>query len=149
VLRVFSFSSIVLFDLDSHDALDSRNLFWNPLWIYLSTLTIDISQYSVWLWTGRPGFDPSHTQRIFPYPLLPCRLWGPPSLLCSGYRGPFPGGKARPGRDADHSPPSSAEVKKEQELCILSPPPPSGPLSLYLYHYSRQTGIVFWTLSVM
>jgi hypothetical protein len=25
--------------------------------------------------------------------------------------GPFPGGKARPGRDADHSPPSSAEVK--------------------------------------
>jgi hypothetical protein len=28
-----------------------------------------------------------------------------------GNGGPFPGGKARPGRDADHSPPSSAEVK--------------------------------------
>jgi hypothetical protein len=27
--------------------------------------------------------------------------------------GPFPGGKARPGRDADHSHPSSAEVKYE------------------------------------
>jgi hypothetical protein len=27
--------------------------------------------------------------------------------------GPFPGGKARPGRDADHSPPSNAEVKNE------------------------------------
>jgi hypothetical protein len=27
--------------------------------------------------------------------------------------GPFPGGKARPGRDADHSPPSSAKVKNE------------------------------------
>jgi hypothetical protein len=26
---------------------------------------------------------------------------------------PFPGGKARPGRDADHSPPSSAEVWNE------------------------------------
>jgi hypothetical protein len=26
---------------------------------------------------------------------------------------PFPGGKARPGRDADHSPPSSAEVVNE------------------------------------
>jgi hypothetical protein len=25
--------------------------------------------------------------------------------------GPFPGGKARPGNEADHSPPSSAEVK--------------------------------------
>jgi hypothetical protein len=31
----------------------------------------------------------------------------------NGYRVPFPGGKARPGRDADHSPPSSAEVKNE------------------------------------
>jgi hypothetical protein len=27
--------------------------------------------------------------------------------------GPIPGGKAQPGRDADHSPPSSAEVKNE------------------------------------
>jgi hypothetical protein len=27
--------------------------------------------------------------------------------------GSFPGGKERPGREADHSPPSSAEVKKE------------------------------------
>jgi hypothetical protein len=27
--------------------------------------------------------------------------------------GPFPGGKERPGRDADHSPPSSAEVVNE------------------------------------
>jgi hypothetical protein len=27
--------------------------------------------------------------------------------------GPFPGGKLRPGRDADHSPLSSAEVKYE------------------------------------
>jgi hypothetical protein len=27
--------------------------------------------------------------------------------------GPFPGGKARAGRDADHSPPSSAEVVNE------------------------------------
>jgi hypothetical protein len=26
---------------------------------------------------------------------------------------PFPGGKARPGRDTDHSPQSSAEVKNE------------------------------------
>jgi hypothetical protein len=33
------------------------------------------------------------------------------SLLSSGHRGSFPGGKARPGHDADHSPPSNAEVK--------------------------------------
>jgi hypothetical protein len=36
----------------------------------------------------------------------PERLWGPPSLLSTGYLG-----LKRPGREADHSPPSSAEVK--------------------------------------
>jgi hypothetical protein len=39
----------------------------------------------------------------------PDRPWGPPSLLYKGYR-VFPGGRKRPGRDADPSPPSSAEV---------------------------------------
>ena len=37
------------------------------------------------------------------------RPWGPPSLLYNEYR-VFPGGKVLPGRDADPSPPSSAEV---------------------------------------
>jgi hypothetical protein len=36
-----------------------------------------------------------------------------PASYPMGIGGPFPGGKARPGRDADHSPPSSAEVKNE------------------------------------
>jgi hypothetical protein len=34
-----------------------------------------------------------------------------PASYPVGTGGSFPGGKARPGRDADHSPPSSAEVK--------------------------------------
>jgi hypothetical protein len=34
------------------------------------------------------------------------------------------GGKARPGRDANHSPPSCAEVKYEKELYLLSPHAP-------------------------
>jgi hypothetical protein len=38
---------------------------------------------------------------------------GPPRLLSNGYRGFFPRHIAWPGRDADHSPPSSAEVKKD------------------------------------
>jgi hypothetical protein len=33
-----------------------------------------------------------------------------PASCTMGTGGPFSGGKARPGRDADHSPPSSAEV---------------------------------------
>jgi hypothetical protein len=36
-----------------------------------------------------------------------------PASCTMGTGGPFPGGKARPGRDADHSPPSSAEVRNE------------------------------------
>jgi hypothetical protein len=36
-----------------------------------------------------------------------------PASCTMGTGGPFSGGKARPGRDADHSPPSSAEVVNE------------------------------------
>jgi hypothetical protein len=36
-----------------------------------------------------------------------------PASCTMGTGGPFPGGKARPGRDADHSPQSSAEVEHE------------------------------------
>jgi hypothetical protein len=36
-----------------------------------------------------------------------------PASCTVGTEGSFPGSKARPGRDADHSPPSSTEVKKE------------------------------------
>jgi hypothetical protein len=36
-----------------------------------------------------------------------------PASCTMGTGGSFPGGKARPGRDADHSPPSSAEVVNE------------------------------------
>jgi hypothetical protein len=58
-----------------------------------------------------------------------------------GTEGPFPGGKARPGRDADHSPPSNAEVKNEQELYLLFPhaPPWRVARSLYLLYESVNT----------
>ena len=44
-----------------------------------------------------------------------------------GYRA-FPGGKERPGRDADHSPPSSAVGHERVELYLYSP---YGPYGLY------------------
>jgi hypothetical protein len=43
---------------------------------------------------------------------IPDRPWGPPSLLYNGYR-VFPGGKERPWRDANPSPPSSAVFMNE------------------------------------
>jgi hypothetical protein len=45
--------------------------------------------------------------RIFSSPRRPDRLWVPPSILSNGYRG-----VKRPVREADHSPPTTAEVKK-------------------------------------
>jgi hypothetical protein len=55
---------------------------------------------------------------------LELRKFRPLDFCCTeciiGTEGPFPGGKARPGRDADHSPQSSAEVEKE-EIYLLSP----------------------------
>jgi hypothetical protein len=50
-----------------------------------------------------------------------------------GTGGPFPGGKARPGRDDDHSPPSSAEVVNEYELYLLSSQAPSWRVEGLLY----------------
>jgi hypothetical protein len=50
--------------------------------------------------------------RIFSFPRRPYRLWGPSSFLPNGYLGLFHWGVKRPGREADHSSVTSAEVKK-------------------------------------
>jgi hypothetical protein len=62
-------------------------------------------------WTVR-GSNPGEGE-IFR--TCPGRPWGPPSLLYSGYR-VFPGGRKRPGRDAD---PSTAEVQKQSSAILL------------------------------
>jgi hypothetical protein len=51
----------------------------------------------------------------------PDRLWVPPSLLSNGYGAALSWGVKRPGREADHSPPTSAEFKKTW-IYIYTPP---------------------------
>jgi hypothetical protein len=58
--------------------------------------------------------------QFFSSPPRPDRFWGPPSLLSNNYRGRSPGVK-QPGRESDHSPPSSAEV--ENAWSYTSTPP--------------------------
>ena len=68
------------------------------------------SLYSDWLRAGRSGDRIPVGGEIFR--TCPGRPWGPPSLLYNGYR-VFPGGKERPRRDANPSPPSIFVVMKE------------------------------------
>jgi len=68
-----------------------------------------LSRYSDWLRAGRSGIESRWGRDLS---ARPDRPWGPPRLLWNGYR-VFPGGKVRPGRAADHSPPSSAAVMEE------------------------------------
>jgi len=59
--------------------------------------------------------------------ICPDRPWDPPSLLYNGYR-VFPGGKERPVRDVDPSPPSSPVGHERVQLYLYSP---YGPYGLY------------------
>jgi hypothetical protein len=64
------------------------------------------------------GVRVSVGSRIFSSPRRPDLLWGPPSLLVPGALSP---GVKRQGRETDHSPTTSAEVKK-MWIYISTPP---------------------------
>jgi hypothetical protein len=59
------------------------------------------------------GFDPRQTEGFSSNLCVQTGSGAHPASCTVGTGGSFPGGKARPGRDADRSLPSSAEVKKE------------------------------------
>jgi hypothetical protein len=75
-----------------------------------------LSHYSLatgWT-TGRSKFDPRQKRKDFSSSLCVQTGSGAHSASCTvGTGGPFAEGKARPGRDADHSPSSSSEVENE------------------------------------
>jgi hypothetical protein len=58
------------------------------------------------------GSNPDRVKGFISSANRPGQLWGPPSLILNRYRGSFQGVK-RAGREVDHSPPSSAEVRNE------------------------------------
>jgi hypothetical protein len=75
--------------------------------------------------------------RVEDFSSSPCVQTGSeahPDSYPMGTGGPFPGGKARPGRDAEHLPPSSAEVEYEKELYLLSPHVPPWHVAGQLYY---------------
>jgi len=94
----------------------------NPAGIFIFTMNGNVGRVALSVyrlatgWTVR-GSNPGEDE-IFR--TCPDRPWGPPSLLYHAYR-VFPGGKERPGRDADPSPPSSAVGHERVELYLYSP----------------------------
>jgi hypothetical protein len=60
--------------------------------------------------------SPAGTKHFFSILCVQTGSGAHPVSCTMGTGDPFPGGKARPGRDADHSSPSSAEIKNEYEL---------------------------------
>jgi hypothetical protein len=75
-------------------------------------LYLVLSHIKVDYWLNSPGFEFRQGQESLRPPYRPDRLWGTPSVIFNWHRGAFPDVK-RPGREADHSPPSSVEVKNE------------------------------------
>ena len=74
--------------------------------------------------TGRSG-NPGKGRRLLSSAKPPDRLWIPPSFLFNRYRGCSPGLK-RPGREVNHSPPSSAEDKNMWGCTFIPPICPHG-----------------------
>jgi hypothetical protein len=68
-----------------------------------------VSDYGLDDW----GFDLRQAEDVSSSPCDQTGSGAHPASYLMGTGGPFPGGKERPGRDADHSPPSGAEVKNE------------------------------------
>jgi hypothetical protein len=95
-----------------HTGLE-RYIRWNKLILLLES--------DDWEDEGRDGilrevviFVPQQSRKDFSHSLCVQTGSGAHPASCPmGTGGPFPGSKARPGRDANHSPPPSAEVENE------------------------------------
>jgi hypothetical protein len=74
-------------------------------------------------------------------------LWGPPSLLYDGYR-VFHRGVKRPGRGADHPPPSMCRGHERVELYLYSHSGPSWPVIgrtfTFTFYTSTQPLTLYW-----
>ena len=85
-------------------------------------------------WYGLDGSEVEYWWGDEIYRACPNRSWGPPSLLCNGYRVSFPGVK-RPGRGVDLPRPYSAEVKERVELYICYASGPSRNLPNFTFTF--------------
>jgi hypothetical protein len=96
----------------------------SPLDFILNLLTNPLTSYLTKVRAGQSddqGSIPGVGWEFFSSTPCPNRLWDPPSFQSNGYGGGSLTGIKRPGREADHSPPSKGEVKECLELYFHSP----------------------------
>jgi hypothetical protein len=98
-----------ILDIDAKSYQFQTITIYTPLYKDLWTQDISVSMATGYGLDGLGSI--SGMARLFSCPQRPDPLWGPPSLLSNGYQPQFPQGVKRPGHEADHSHPSSAEVK--------------------------------------
>jgi hypothetical protein len=96
-------------------------MLFNLNFLSFDTFTAVVFQVEVF-WVVTPCSVVVGYQGFFSSPPRPHRLWGPPIQWMPG--APSLSVK-RPAREADHSPPSSVEVKECVELYLRSPNTPS------------------------
>jgi hypothetical protein len=72
-------------------------------------------------WLDGRGSIPVRGKKYFSTTRRPDRLWSTPSFISNGYRGALSPGVKWTGREADHSHPSSAEVKKTWIYTAIPP----------------------------
>jgi hypothetical protein len=116
-------------------------LHWRDSWtlettierlLYIFQFAVDVARVMAWyvmIETSRGSsvgipaagvrFAAGVREESFSSPQCPHRLWGPLSLLSNGHQRLFPWEVKRPGGEADHISPSSAEVKSGG---AISPP---------------------------
>jgi hypothetical protein len=83
-----------------------------------------LSGYSEGLRVGRPGFHSRQEQEIFLFSTVSRLALGPTQPPIQWVLGAFSPGAKRPGREANHSPLSSAEVKNGGAIPPLQNTPP-------------------------
>jgi hypothetical protein len=97
-----------------------------------------VTQYDYRLNYRATGFrSPAQANYFFLQPVSKPALRPTQPPIPTGTGVLSPGGKWRPGCDADHSPQSSAYVKKEQELYLLSPCRLHGGAGHLYYYYIK------------
>jgi hypothetical protein len=107
--RLHCSQSMIVFYFTHPQIIPTKHLTFPPRVAAVAQAHSMVSDYGLDDWGSIPGRAEDFSSSLCVQTVSGAH----PASYPMGTGGPFPGGKARPGPDADHSPPFSAEVKYE------------------------------------